>query len=1102
MSVLQIRLLDDFQLTSGDAPHPEFTKVLNQPRLQALLAYLLLHRHAPQSRQHLAFLFWPDSKEAQARTNLRKLLLLLRRTLPEMNHFLRADAKIIQWIPDAPFTLDVAEFEIAVARSATQTDALAMVSLQQAIDLYRGDLLPGCYDEWVIPKRDTLQASFIQALDRLIRLYEAGRDYPAAIQTAQRLLRHDPLHEAAYLDLMRLHALNGDRATALQVYQSCVDRLQSELGIEPNAECRATYARLLQQETPAGLPAKSTSPNVAQSPFTGRQREWQALQSIWHNVTQGQAHFVLIAGEAGIGKTRLAEELLGWAASQGILTARTRTYAAEGRLAYAPLIEWLRTPALKAGLMQLNAVSLTELARLLPELLSERPGLAPPNPIVENWQRHLLFEALTQAILACKQPLLLVLDDVQWCDQETLEWLHFLFRHDAQAPLLIIGTARPEGLGPRHPSAALRSGLRNSQQLTELQLTSLTAADTVQLAQQMAGKDLDPAWAQRLYRDTEGNPLFVVEIVRAGLSRVVEDQANTDELTAPSIHSDPPTLTPLPLKVQAVIESRLAQLTPFARKLAELAATIGRDFTFDVLVRAAETREDEVMEGLDELSQQHIVREQRANVYDFSHDKIREVVYAQISATRRRLLHRRIAQVLETVHASNLDQVSGQLAAHYEGAGLPEQALTYYQQAAQRSLRIYANHEAIDLFNRGLGLLASMPDNENISRQELAFLLGLGPALVVTQGYGVSRVHEVYTRAQVLTEQLGEPPNPAILRALALFFVFRHRYAESYVQGKAILNLASPINEEINPVLYVEGYYVLGVTAFWQGEFLQAKNHLELALSVYDAKRHDVHIAAYSQDPGVICLSRLAHLLWFVGYSHQAQQKCEEALILARKLAHPFSLGYALNYAILICNDRRDHMMAQIFLDEALALSRRQESPYWLNISLLLQWCLQVEPREIEAETVHIRADMRMYESMHQDVYRPYLLALLAQAQVRAGNVEQGLATLDEALATTKHHGDHWYDAELHRLKGDLLDKLEMVPSIVEACFQQAYSLAHAQHAKSLELRAAMSLSRFWQRHGKREPARKLLAETYGWFTEGFETADLQDAKALLESLS
>ncbi|HMN30167.1 MAG TPA: AAA family ATPase, partial [Caldilineaceae bacterium] len=380
-------------------------------------------------------------------------------------------------------------------------------------------------------------------------------------------------------------------------------------------------------------------------------------------------------------------------------------------------------------------------------------------PQSEGWQRHRLFEAMARAVLARKQPLLLVLDDLQWCDQETLEWLHFLLRYDPQARLLVVGTVRPEEVGPRHPLTALRNGLRTNQQLAEIKLSALTAKDSVQLAQEMCGGELEPELAARLYRDTEGNPLFVVETVRAELSKEIREWGKQEEASPPSV--PPGSSTPLPPKVQAVIEARLAQLSPLARKLADLAAAIGRDFTFDALIRASEQNEAEVVDGLDELCQRHIVREQSADRYDFSHDKIREVAYMQISAGRRRLLHRRIAQAVELLYATNLDQASAQLAAHYEKAGLPAQAVPYCRRAAQASLRVSAYREAIEHFHRGLAILADLQDSLDKTRQELACLLELGFALAVFKGFGSSQVHEVYTRAQVLTQQLREPPNPA-----------------------------------------------------------------------------------------------------------------------------------------------------------------------------------------------------------------------------------------------------------------------------------------------------------------------------------------------------
>ncbi len=325
----------------------------------------------------------------------------------------------------------------------------------------RGDLLPGCYDNWIIPLREALRARFVQAAERLTLLYEDRRDYAAAIQVAQRLLQHEPLHETTYRRLMRLHALNNDRAAALKTYLTCVTLLQQELGVEPHADTRAAYTQAAAARDPGQVGGQAGAALVDEAPFVGRRGEWHTLRAAWHDATRGHAQFVLIMGEAGIGKTRLAEELRSWVTSQGLVAASARTYAAEGRLAYAPLIEWLRTPALKAGLAQLDVATLTELARLLPELLGERPDLSAPPPVAENWQRHRLFEALTQALLAGKQPLLLVLDDLQWCDQETLEWLHFLLRHDSAGALAHRQHGAP---GSNRPSPSRHRAARRTAQ--------------------------------------------------------------------------------------------------------------------------------------------------------------------------------------------------------------------------------------------------------------------------------------------------------------------------------------------------------------------------------------------------------------------------------------------------------------------------------------------------------------------------------------------------------------------------------------------------------------------------------------------------------------
>ncbi len=696
---LSIHLLGEFQLVSSGTP----ITTVDWPRLQSLLAYLVLHTTAPQSRTHLAFLLWPDSTEAQAHTNLRHLLHRLRRALPTPNNFLRAEKQTLQWQPDAPWTLDVADFERAVARAEqAEKQAEVQLVLEQAVELYRGDLLPGCYDEWILSERERLRHLFLDVLERLTLLLEQKRDYQAAIRAAQRLLRHDPLHEATYRHLMRLYALTGDRAAALRTYHTCATVLERELATEPGPATREAYEQLVRIGSSPVRLATPMPTLAAVAPLVGRPQEWAQMQEVWQASVAGRPHMVLLAGEAGIGKTRLAEELLDWVGRQGMTTAVARCYPAEGELVYAPVATWLRTEALRMTLTGLADVWLTEVARFVPELLREKSGLPPPGPLTEPWQRQRLFEALARAVLAARQPLLLLLDDLQWCDRETLEWLHFLLRFDPQARLLLLATARSEEIGDIHPLQSLLATVRPSGQVTELLLEALNAPDTASLAAHITGHDVTSDMVADLYRETEGNPLFVVETIRmtTGGTKGMEDPSPGASITALS--------SQLPPTVQAVIAARLEQLSPLARKMVNLAATIGRAFTFQVLAHASHDDEDTLVGCLDELWQRRIVREQSTgslDAYDFSHDKLREVAYATMSAARRRLLHRRVAEALEAVYANRLDEVSGLVAAHYEQAGDVERAITSYQRAAEVARQVYANAEAIRSYQRVLGLL-------------------------------------------------------------------------------------------------------------------------------------------------------------------------------------------------------------------------------------------------------------------------------------------------------------------------------------------------------------------------------------------------------------
>ncbi len=696
---LHIRLLGEFSLSYADRQETS----LNTMRLQSLLAYLVLHRDVPQQRQHLAFLFWPDTAEPQARNNLRQLLHQMRQAFPAVEHFLSTDMHTLHWHSITPFYLDVAEFDQTLTEAAAATrrnDQHALqAALEQADSLYRGELLPGCYDEWILPERERLRQRHSQVLEQLLHLFEAQGDIVTAIRYAQRLLGLDPLSEDLYRRLMRLFALNNDRASALHVYHTCVTTLQREMGVDPDPATREAYERLLQQETPTIHPIVHQPLPAAPPTLIGREHEWERLHDAWQRETLAEPHFVLVTGEAGVGKSRLTEEFLLWAGQQGAVTAKARSYAAEGQLSLAPVTDWLRSEGLRAPLRQLDKVWLTEVARILPELLAEQPALPPYSPVSEYGQRQRFFEALARAILLAPQPLLLLLDDVQWCDQETLAWLHFLLRFDPTAQLLVVGCAREEELLPQHPLHTFLLHLRSTMRVTEIPLEPLDAAETAKLASQVANRELAIDEGLLLYHETGGYPLFVVEMIRANLGRISARPPESERT-----QRQPPldNARALPPRVHAVLIGRLLQLSASARAFVELAATIGREFTLDLLITAGNIDAESAVRALDELWHKRIVREHGANSYDFTHDKLREVAYAEISAPQRRLLHRRVAQALETMHAEDLDAVSGQIASHYERAGMIEQALPYYRRAAAVARRVYANEDAISLLSRSL----------------------------------------------------------------------------------------------------------------------------------------------------------------------------------------------------------------------------------------------------------------------------------------------------------------------------------------------------------------------------------------------------------------
>ena len=827
-------------------------------------------------------------------------------------------------------------------------------------------------------------------------------------------------------------------------------------------------------------------------PLVGRQPEWQLLQAAWRRAARGAAHLVLVTGEAGIGKSRLAEELFTWAKQQGFTATHARSYAAEGRLSFAPVIEWLRGAAVRPHVNALDTVWLREIARLLPELLSEHADLARPEPMSEYGQRQRFFEALARAILAAPQPMLLWIDDLQWCDVETLEWLHFLLRFTPHAPLLVIGTARSEESPPDHPVVRLARQLGAESKLTSIELSALDAAETARLASHMQGHELPVVAAVRLYRETEGNPLFVVETVRAGAAS--PSVAGSGETAATEQEA-----RVLPPRVYAVIAGRLAQLSPLARNVAEVGAAIGRAFTLDLLLHVGQDEEATTVHALDELWQKRIIREQRANVFDFTHDKLREVAYAEISAPQRRLLHRHIAQAFEALNADSLDPVSAQIAAHYEQAGLFERALPYYQRAGTVAANVYANDEAITLLTRGLTLLSKLPPSQQRDTQELALLIALAALYRITKGFASPELEHAALRARELGEKLGTDAHVQTLFLLQSVHVVAARFDKVFEIETELGRLLERSSDLPCPLRRV---HLVVSTMHNTGDFVQAHELFEEIIAV----RNDQAIERLRTITGanyyVMAQVVNSHALWYLGYPQQALERWQEAARVAHEYQHPLDQAMAITYLAMLQELRADAPTFRVQAEAALAFSRDHNVAYyhaWAN--LLLQYARAWEQPNAD-NLAQVREAMHLFATNGTRVRMPYFRSLLTRVLHKAGRLDEALGILEAAFAESRQHDEHWWDAELYRLRGELIWSHAADADAAEAALRRSLEIAQSQHARSLELRAATSLARLWQATGRSERARELLTPVYNWFTEGFDTADLQAARSLIAELT
>lgn len=858
-------------------------------------------------------------------------------------------------------------------------------------------------------------------------------------------------------------------------------------------------------------PTSRMSPDV----FVGRDTELIAVQTWFDAARHGTRRVGFIAGEPGIGKTTLVNTVVAHLIESGTAwVARGQCIQHYGAgEAYLPVLEAVGRLSRTPECQHLGDILLHH----APSWLAHLPSLRspeerktdprPPQPVTSTRMVRELAEALE--VLTAEHPLIMVLEDLHWSDTATLEWLSYVARRHDPARLLVLGTYRPvDVIVHAHPLRQLLTELRTHENGAEIVLNYLSEDAIVAfLRQRLYAKPFPSGLAPFLHQRTTGNPLFLSAVVNelVRLQMLVEKEDSweaSDDLSAMS--------SVVPTSLQHLIHQHVEHLSSDDQAILEAASVVGPRFSVAAVAAGVPQAEADI-----EARCTTWARQDRfllaagtetwpdgtvAACYRFRHTLYHEVVYARVSAGQRIRLHHQIGHDLEVRYGQQAATIATELAVHFERGGADERAVIYLLQAAENAKRRSAYPEALAHLNRGLEVATRLPDTPERGRYEFAMQRALGATLVALQGYAAPEVAQAYGRARLLSDQLGNALErfPAIY-GLYAYHIVRAELQTAHELGMELFHLAQA---QIAPAFTPVAHFGLGAILAHTGEPVRALEYLDQASALYTPQQHETQVAQNGVDCGVFAHAYASHTLWLLGYPDRALARCHAALSLARQLSHPFSIVLSLSYLAMLDQFCGVGHAASEHAAAAITLSSEQGFNYYLAWGRFFQSWAQVKDNRNEVDMALMRQSLIALETTGAGLRRPYYLSLMAQSCGYVGRVEDALSLLAEALAETRNTGEHWWDAELHRLRGSFYLQQKVVDEPqAEASFRQALDVTCQQEVKSLELRVATSLARLWQSQGKRGAAHELLTPVYNWFTEGFDMADLQEAKALLNEL-
>jgi class 3 adenylate cyclase/predicted ATPase len=837
--------------------------------------------------------------------------------------------------------------------------------------------------------------------------------------------------------------------------------------------------------------------------FVGREREMETLKHAAEQAKGGRGQIAAAMAEPGVGKSRLFFEfkvtsLSGWMVLEAVSISHGKASA------YLPVIDLLhgyfkiaiaddrrtRREKVSGKVLALDR-SLEGAIPYLFSVLGVVEGADPLAGMDAQIKRRRTLDAIKRILLreSLNQPLIVVFEDLHWIDGETQALLNLLADSIATAKILLLVNYRPE----YHHEWGSKT------YYTQLRLDPLGKESADEMLSAMLGDGVELAPLKRLIIDkTEGNPFFMEETVQVMFDEGALARNGTVRLTKSTSQ------VKIPPTVQAILASRIDRLPLEEKDLLQTLAVLGREFPFGLVKSVVANSEDELNRMLSDLQLGEFIYEQPASgdvKYTFKHALTQEVAYNSVLIGRRKLVHERAGAAMEALYSERLDDHLSAIAHQYSQSRNARKAIHYLRlagvQAAQRS----GSRESLAYFRNGLELLRSLPETVERKREELDLLLMLGPATMTLAGYGAREAQELYQQARVLCGELND--NTKLFPVLWGLWMSHGSRVELHAAWELAVELLSVAEALGDDTFKLEAHHARWNTLMYLGELKDCLIETERGVALYDPRTHAPLGSLYGgHDPGVCGKNHAAQVLWLLGYPDRALKCTSEALALAQELGHPNSFAQALAIAAMGDQYRRERAVTAKRAEVVIAVSVEQGLAQWVTMGTILRGWGESDPMTSERDLAKMRAAVADWRAPGTRFYLPYFLALAAEVCCELESVDEAIELVAEALDLVDRTGERWYEAELHRLSGELLWVHDSSSgSAAERSFRTAIEIAQKQEAKSLELRATTSLARLLVRQGKRVKARAMLAQIYGWFTEGFDTADLKDAKALLNEL-